>query len=181
MATFSVAYNNTAGHEGGYTVDGGGPTYKGIAFKWHTKDKLAMAIYRIVKAANPRKKQIINNKDLDTMIVAWYKQTFWDFMNGDKINNQTLANFIYDFVMNTNPYTASFLINKAIGSTRGTTRITESTLWQLNDKPAYCYEAIRRVRKANFDKVANEIPKYKKDGTYRGWMARLNSFPKTIA
>jgi lysozyme family protein len=175
MANFSQAYNITAGIEAGYTVDNGGPTYKGISYKGWGDDPFAQKIFKIVFAARPRKNAFIKNKDLDTLIIAFYKKNYWDKIYGDAINNQLLANFIYDFYINSGG--ALSIINKAIGSTRGTFAFTESTLWQLNDKPGFCYEQIRKARVQHYNKLAQnpKLKKYKK-----GWLARVDVFPSNL-
>ncbi len=178
MANFLSSYKKTAAIEAGYTVDNGGATYKGIAFKNWKTDPLAMSIYKTVIAAKPAKKQIIINPDLDKKIFTWYKINYWDKVYGDRITNQVLADFIYDFYVNSN--SAPAIINQAIG-TRGSIGFTESTLKQLNDKAAYCYTAIRDARKAWYDRLARRNNKFKTNGTYKGWVARINTFPQAIA
>lgn len=177
MANFKSSYKNTEAVEAGWTTTGGLPTYKGISFNSWRNDPLAMKIYAIVKAANPLQRQIINNPELDAMIYGWYKKNFWDIIHGDEINNQLLADFIYDFYVNNN--SALRLINSAIGIPNKV-GFNEDTLRQLNGRPATCYAAIRKARKDAYDYQANNHPKFKANGTYRGWMARLNSFPESL-
>ena len=130
MAKFDQAYKYTSAIEAGYVVDNGGPTYKGISYKGWGNDPFAKKIFAIVFAAKPRKGGFIKNAALDQLIIAFYKKNYWDKIYGDYINNQTLANFIYDFTVNSGG--AIPVINKVIGSVRGTDFFTESTLAQLN-------------------------------------------------
>lgn len=177
MAKFSLAYKNTEAIEKGYTVDNGGETYKGISWNAWKNDALVQKIFAMVRAAKPQRGDIINSAALDALIVQFYKQNYWDRIYGDRLSNQILANFCYDFYVNSN--SAPSIINQAIGA-RGSIGFTESTLAQLNDKPAWCYLAIVKARKAWYEKLAAKNPKFKKNNTYRGWMARLNSFPQSL-
>lgn len=175
MADFKTSFDITNKIEAGYTVDNGGETYAGIAFKNWKTDPYAQKILGIVRAANPLKGQKISHPQLPGLIQAFYKTNYWDRIYGDNIDNQDLANFIYDFFVNSN--SAPAIINNAIG-TRGSIGFTEDTLKQLNDKPAWCYLQIWNARKAKYDKLRKKpgLRKY-----YTGWIARLNSFPNSIS
>lgn len=177
MANFSIAYKLTANIESGYTIDNGGPTYKGISFKAWSTDPLAKKIAVMVQAAKPRRGQIINNPALDEMIISFYKINYWDKIKGDLVNNQTLANFIYDFYVNSG--SALIIINKAVAPRAGAA-INENTLKILNERPAFCYDAIKAARKNLYHRLAKKSPVFKTNGTFNGWVARLNSFPSKL-
>lgn len=175
MAQFEKAYQFTAGIEAGYTVDNGGPTYRGIAFNNWQSDPLAMKIWAIVKAAKPAKGDIIDDPELDKMIMLFYKKNKWDKIKGDYINSQGLANLIYDFSVNSG--SAIIIINKVVGG-RDVPYMNETTLKALNDNPGNSYVAIRDARKALYDHLATKGKKFKRN--YNGWMVRLNKFPKQL-
>jgi lysozyme family protein len=175
MAKFELAYKFTANIEHGYTVDNGGITYRGVAFQFWQDDAIAKQIEAIVKAAKPKRGEVINNPKLESLVISFYKKNFWDNIKGDFINNQTLANFVYDFSVNTG--SGILLMNKAIAGKNASMLLPE-TLQLLNTKPAACYAAIKLVRKNLYDRLSKKSPTLKKN--YNGWIARLNSFPSTL-
>lgn len=175
MAKFIAAFNLTAQLENGWTVDNGGETYAGIAFKNWKEDPIAMQIYKIVKPLNLKKEEVVkNNPTLNTLIAAFFKKNYWDKIKGDLIQNQLLANLVYDFYVNSN--SAIIIINRAVGG-REVDYINETTLKNFNERPAFCYDAIRRARKNLYDKLAKKpgLKKY-----HAGWLARLSKFPQTL-
>ncbi|MEO5889738.1 MAG: glycosyl hydrolase 108 family protein [Ferruginibacter sp.] len=177
MADFKAAFKLTSGIEGGYTVDNGGPTYKGISWNAWKREPIVQKIFSIVNASKPQKYQVINNTDLEKLVVSFYKTKYWDTLKGDLIENQTLANLIYDFYINSG--SAMILINRAVGG-REVTYLNETTLKILNERPAFSYEAILKARKDLYDRLAFKNPKFKKNNTYAGWISRLNKFPKSL-
>lgn len=177
MANFKTAYDFTAGVEKGYTVDNGGKTYAGISWKGWGNDPLVKQIFAIVDAAKPKRGDIINNPQLTAMILAFYKKNYWDVIKGDSITTQGLANLIYDFFVNSN--SAIVIINRVCGG-REVGYMNETTLKNLNDRPGFCYNAIRTARKNLYDKLAKSHPVFYKNNTYDGWIARLNKFPKNL-
>lgn len=116
MADFEPAYYNTLSHEGGYVskevaasiADPGGETYKGIARNYH-KDWAGWKIIDAYKLAHGTKTKfngvtyigikhgtVIDDPKLNELHKKHIKKYFWDANNLSKINNQTLANFLFD-------------------------------------------------------------------------------------
>jgi lysozyme family protein len=175
MAKFELAYKYTANIEHGYTIDNGGITYRGVAFQFWQDDAIAKQIEAIVKAYKPKRGEIINNPKLESLVISFYKNNFWDKIKGDQISNQTLANFVYDFSVNTG--SGIVLMNKALSGKAGSNILPE-TLQVLNAKPSASYAAIKAVRKNLYDRLAKKSQALKNN--YTGWIARLNSFPQTL-
>ena len=100
MADFGIAYKKTGGWEGGWNHvagDRGGETYKGIARKFHPK----WEGWKIIDSRKPLKHgQILNDTKLDDMVTRFYKKEYWDVIDGDKIQDQKIANTLYDFGVN---------------------------------------------------------------------------------
>lgn len=175
MADFLTAFKVTSQLENGWTVDNGGETYAGIAFKNWKDDLFAKAIYNIVKPLNLKKEEVVkNNPNLQKLIAAFFKKNYWDKIKGDLIENQLLANLVYDFYVNSN--SAIIIINRAVGG-REVDYINETTLKNFNERPGFCYDAIRRARKAHYDRLAKKpgLKKY-----HAGWLARLSKFPNKL-
>ena len=174
MADFKQAYNLTAAIEGGYTVDNGGPTYKGISSKAWGNDELGKKIFKIVFAAKPRKGKFIQNDQLDQLVYAFYKKNFWDKIKGDDISNQTLANFLYDFYVNSGA--AAFIVNAALGLGRSGS-ISTNTVKKLNTDPSIAYNVVKAARRNYFVKLGQQ-PQLKK--YLKNWLERIDSFPETL-
>lgn len=100
MAKFEIAYKKTGGFEGGWNHvkgDRGGETYKGIARNFFPR----WAGWKIIDSKKPLKhNQIIKSETLDALVKQFYKTEFWDVVGGDKIEDQKIANTLYDFGVN---------------------------------------------------------------------------------
>lgn len=100
MADFKIAYKKTGGFEGGWNHvagDRGLETYKGIARNFHPR----WAGWKIIDSKKPLKhNQIIKDQMLDDLVFMFYKTEFWDVLGADKIEDQTIANTLYDFGVN---------------------------------------------------------------------------------
>lgn len=183
MATFAIAYRAMEATEGGWTIDNGGRTYKGISSKgWVNTaypDKTAVEIFRrinawIAKNGMPRNEQILNIPGLEELVQQFYRNRYWNVIYGDSIQSQTIANFIYDFYVNSN--SAPGKIMAALGLSGS--RITPQAINMINAQPAESYILIRAARKRHIDNLGSKkgLKKY-----YAGWKNRLNTFPETLA
>jgi lysozyme family protein len=175
MANFNIAFESTSGLEGGWNIDNGGQTYKGISRKgwpnwigWKLIDQL------IARNGKPKKGQFFESPELDNMVVSFYKKNYWDRIAGDYINNQTVANFLYDFYVNSN--SALIQVNKGLGARAGRF-INEDSLKIINERPAMAYQVMYNLRKQHYTRLAAK-PSLKKYAA--GWFSRLNSFPNQI-
>lgn len=176
MASFQVAYKVTAGIEGGWNVDNGGQTYKGISRKGWPQWQGWAYIDRIIQRQGiPRHGSFFQDPVLDNMALSFYKTNYWDPLMGDYIRNQTVANFIFDYYVNDNG--AVIQINRALGA-RESHKINEDSLKIINERPAFAYEVIRSIRVKHLQKRGSN-PAFKKYA--KGWMARLNKFPEKLS
>jgi len=111
MAKFEIAEAITGRNEGGYAnnpADTGGETYAGIARNywgswqgWKIIDniKFDLKVNSVVTASNINK-AARDNPYLTKAISSFYKQNFWDVNKLDLINDQQVANTVYDFGVN---------------------------------------------------------------------------------
>jgi len=107
MADFKTAYKKTSLIEGGYvnnSSDHGGETIYGIARKFWPNWP-GWAIVDSIKASGAKTAKDINkladaNPQLEAYKLSFYKQNFWDVNKLDLINDQQLANNVYDFGVN---------------------------------------------------------------------------------
>lgn len=181
MAIFDTAYKITAKHEGGYVnnpADRGGETYKGIARNYH-ESWSGWQIIDQVPDENKNTNAIFINAKLDQLVKDFYKKEFWSKLSGDKIKNQSVANLIYDWRVNSGR--AMHEIQKVLGVTMDG-KVGKNTLAAINAAdPKQLIEKITTARKNYYTKgVAQGWLDY---SFYNGLIARADSFldPKELA
>ena len=111
MAQFEPAFEQMIKDEGGYVLhtlehDTGGMTYAGIARNKNPQ----WAGWALVD-----KKEL--GGSLTGMVREFYRTEFWDKMRGNEINNQEVANTIFNFGVNTGMSMAVKLAQLIVGST----------------------------------------------------------------
>ena len=117
MADFKKAFENTSSHEGGWVNDpddSGGETYKGIARNiwpkwegWEIVDE-----FKIYKNSLGTME---THAVLQKMVYDFYFVNFWKPIEGYNIQNQQIAETIYDFGVNAGPGTSKALAKAANG------------------------------------------------------------------
>lgn len=131
MAEFLEGDKGRKANEGGYAKvngDRGKRTYCGIAEAfwstwpgWHT-----------VNLHEPLKQgEIINDRELEGLVSAFYKREFWDKLKGDYINDQEMANQLYDSAINIGLKPAIELIQKTLNIPQ-TGKMDSTTLNMIN-------------------------------------------------
>lgn len=99
MASFDEAYGITMGHEGGYSnlkVDRGGETFMGISRRYFP----SWAGWRLVDKDKDNPEVLIRNEELKALVLDFYKAEFWDRFVGDEIEDQSIANELFDTAVN---------------------------------------------------------------------------------
>lgn len=187
MANFLTAYSNTSAHEGGWNIDNGGWTYRGISRKgrpdfegWYLIDSW------IRQNGMPKRFQYLNDPRIERLIPIFYKREYWDKFKGDLIQNQTIANFIFDFYVNSNK--ALKKINFAFSGSNNTQTLNIDTLSIINSNPTFAYDLLYKVRKKYYtDLLDNDLISARKKGKKpvlqkfkTGWFARLEKFPNKL-
>lgn len=116
MAEFKIAEAETGRAEGLYAnnpKDTGKETFAGISRLWWPKSKIWPIIDKIKKAVvkpgmnihNRNVWKLINKEskkypELVGLISSFYKINFWNINQLDRINDQQIANTVYDFSVN---------------------------------------------------------------------------------
>lgn len=176
MADFLIAFNITSEKEGGYSnrvADKGGETYRGISRKnwpqwrgWYIIDEYKKK-NKIVQG------QYIKSSDLDGLVKVFFYEHFWKPINGDKINNQSIANVLYDWRI-TSGYHAVSALQKVVGEVVDGV-IGPKTLAAVN---AGCQEQIFNQFVKLRAKFYNDIVMRDESqrANLKGWLNRTNSF-----
>lgn len=122
MASFEVAESITGRNEGLYAdnkADTGGETYAGIARNHWPKWRGWFFIDRIKETFGKDAKTINKYAKIDPFfapaISEFYKQNFWDVLKLDLINDQQLANSVYDFGVNSGTSRSAKFLQQSAG------------------------------------------------------------------
>lgn len=107
MANFMIAFDKTSIAEGGYANnprDTGGETYRGISRNNEPKWKGWPIIDSIKKKVGTRaaaiNKEAATNSTLQNHVKSLYKEKYWNGLNLDLIQDQQMANELYDTGVN---------------------------------------------------------------------------------
>ena len=112
MADFQPAFDLMIKNEGGFvnhTVPGdrGGQTYAGIARKFHPDWKG----WQLIDQGD------MNNPQLTQQVADFYQQQFWDPVRGSQIDQQSVAQTIFDFAVNAGVRTSARQAQSVVGVT----------------------------------------------------------------
>lgn len=115
MADYKIAIGKVLKTEGGYVIDSGGETWKGVA-RLFWKDWKGFYYIDQAKKQNewPKKeykewnesdfkivcKILSAVRELDALIVSFYESNFWNQIEGDNIKNQSIADMLVDSSVN---------------------------------------------------------------------------------
>lgn len=134
MADFEKAYKMMIVHEGGYVndpEDSGGETYIGIA-REKQPEWIGWTIIDLMKKHPDFPASLDRKMDLQAEIERFYKVIFWDKVGGDQINDQDIANSIFDFAVNAGVSTSVGLAQRVTGSSCDGV-IGSKTIQAIND------------------------------------------------
>lgn len=185
MAQLEIAEKKTLKWEGGYcNIDGdrGGETIFGIARNMHPKLKLWKILDDYKKSYSPDsklsfKKEIetlcLGNGEFKSEMDKFYKQEFWDKIQGDNINSQEVANALYDFAVNSGVGRAVKSIQEILGL-KVDGSLGNITLNAINGKDGkeLC-NALCDKRAEFFKKIATKGQNSK---FLNGWLNRVRDF-----
>lgn len=139
MALFSVAFNLTMKHEGGYVNDPddkGGETYMGISRRFYGKYQLWKRIDAVTKS-NPKAtnsqitKILKQDAALTKEIENIYRAEYWNRLRLDELNNQALAHQMFDSAVNIG-VTATIKLMQRICKLKETGKMSNNIINKLN-------------------------------------------------
>lgn len=172
MANFNQAFQLILRNEGGYVNDPddqGGETYKGIARKMNSTWDGWMIIDQA--RGKPNFPDCLEDDiPLQEEIKAFYRINYWDKIKGDQINNQEIAQSIFDFGVNAGNVTSIILAQKVVdASTDG--KIGNITLRKINAfNPAHFLAAFALAKIDRYVSIVKNNPTSKK--YFYGWVIR---------
>ena len=124
MANFDEAYKPMQTDEGGYVndlQDPGGETIQGIARNMNSKWEGWPIIDRLKTRSDWPKTDssisiyLASNPDLQEMIKHFYQDQYWDVIQGDCINDQKVADTIFNFGINAGIKTSISIAQMVVG------------------------------------------------------------------
>ncbi len=167
MADFDKAVQLILKHEGGFVdhpADPGGATNRGITFNLFKQYAVALDLEKTVEALKTL------TEDQAKFI---YRENFWKPMQGDKFENQQVAEIVFDAYVNMGGK-ALKLFQKALG-VENDGDIGPHTLAVLKQQDQRTvFENFKEVRQMFYQGLVARKPELKV--FERGWMNRINSF-----
>lgn len=181
MASFKIAYDTYIKPNEGYYVnnpaDKGGETYGGIARNFFPNWQGWTVVDFYKKYTNPNPPTNTKIAGLEGMVEEFFKVQFWDRNRFSEINNQDLANIIFDWNVNSGS-TGIKKVQQILGvGTDGA--IGPITLNAINSSnPQDLYSRIKIAREEFYHSLVNANPT--QSVFLKGWLARLSKFPEFI-
>lgn len=173
MADFQAAFPLIAKNEGGYanvTGDAGGETYAGIT----RKNFPQWGGWAIVDASKPlRNNEVISTDQMTGLVESFYKTNFWDTIQLNAINSQRVANFTFDWNVNSGKFAVRGLQTAAGVAADGI--IGPMTIAAVNAADENeMMTKLKAERIAFYNGIVAREPSQEK--FLKGWINRVNSF-----
>lgn len=176
MADFLTAFNITSEKEGGYSnrgADRGGETYRGISRKNWPEWRGWVIIDEYNKKTKLLQGQYIKSEKLDGLVQVFFYEHFWKPIHGDKINNQSIANVLYDWRI-TSGYHAVKAIQKVVGEVADGI-IGPKTLASINAGwQEQIFNQLVKIRAKFYNDIV--LRDESQRANLNGWLNRTNSF-----
>jgi len=178
MANFNEAYLLTGHNEGGYANnpnDHGGETYAGIARNfwpawsgWILVDK-GKQLTKTIQSLN----QWLKNNGIEPYVSDFYKKNFWDVNKLDAINDQQIANNVYDFGVNSGVSRGAKTLQQSAGVTIDGI-IGNMTIAAVNGaEPKIIYDKYNQIRSDFYHKLAQNPGQLQ---FLKSWMSRIKPY-----
>jgi lysozyme family protein len=172
MANFDPAYEKILQNEGSYSNDPndpGGETYKGVSRcswnSWKGWQYIDLNKLRPGFPANLEKEQ-----DLQAEVKQFYLEVFWSKINGEAINNQTVATSVFDFAVNAGAKTSTLLVQTVVGANQDGV-LGDHTLQLLNDTdPEHFLASFALAKIVRYISIVKKRPASQK--YFYGWVCR---------
>lgn len=183
MADFKPAYKFAMQWEGGYSNDPddrGGETYKGVARNAHPNWEGWHIIDDVKSTRKLKRNDLIKNSALDRLHYEYAKHIFWDEPGINKINNQAVANVIFDWFWGSGyiGLTGALKVANAMAKNK-VKKWGASAIDLINSiDPDVYLSNLFKVRKDFLLAVVKKKPTQQK--FLKGWLNRLNDLAASV-
>jgi lysozyme family protein len=174
MAEFQNAFEKTMKFEGGYVFDPsdkGGETVYGISRvnfpKWS-----GWSVVDSIKKSGGGKKEINASKEVFATVGEFYKKNFWDTFKGDEITDQSAAENIFDFGVNSGTGRAAKYAQRIVGATEDG-EIGPKTAALINSYEGDFVAKYKEARLGFLNKIVANNPSQAK--FLKGWTSRVEN------
>lgn len=197
MAQFINAFQITMGNEGGYANnpgDSGGETYAGISRNNWPSWAGWPAVDSAVAAATPPGGSVnisavnaalsSSTSAVPGLVQEFYQTNFWNTEQLDGVNDQQLANQVFDTAVNMGTGTACILLQNAVNMTGANTLtvdgiIGNETLAAVNGANAMVlYTYFILLRAASYQKIVDNNPGDAQ--FFNSWFSRMPPYQPNL-
>lgn len=190
MAKFEIAEAITGRNEGGYAdnkADRGGETFAGIARNfwpnWEGWTYIDRYKDDFIKAKANRKTKLslaawvnasakVITEPVSQLVSEFYKSNFWDVNKLDHVDDQQIANTVYDFGVNSGTVRAAKVLQEAIGVVQDG-KIGPQTISAVNRLDAEVTHDKYNIRREEFYR---SIAKGNQAQFLKSWLSRLKPY-----
>jgi lysozyme family protein len=184
MADFLVSYQITMSHEGGWVNhpnDRGQETYKGIARRFWPNWE-GWKIIDDLKSKN-RLNETRTNARLEELVKSFYKREFWDSNRTGEINDQNVANEIFDSSVNLGREFTARLVQRALNLLNRNGKdfpdllvdgkIGPATIRTINNyrRGKFLFNALNGLQFVRYLEICERNPT--QEEFFHGWLARV--------
>lgn len=193
MAFFETTYRKyIQPFEGGYANnpnDKGGETYAGIARNFHPTWS-GWAYIDEIKKTNPIIKTNVKFPAIQEKVDNFYLLGLWEPNNFNKIKDQSVADILFDWYVNSGSnaantkgaetYGVDEILNRDFGFKLPLdSKFDKATIDAINSvDPVRLYSIIKEERKKFYQVIVKNNPS--QETFLKGWMNRINSFPDAV-
>ena len=175
MANFELSLQKILVHEGGYVNDPddpGGETYKGVARHINSKWEGWIQIdWHKTQSGFPA--NLEKDTKLQDAVGHFYQLNYWDTLCADQIENQLVADSIFDFAVNAGVRTSASLAQMVV-ETKPDGVFGPATLEKLNAfDPDHFLAAFTVAKIARYINIVKKRPESRK--YFYGWVYRTIS------
>lgn len=190
MANFLKAFALTGGHEGGYANDPddrGGETYKGIARKhfpnWRGW-KIIDLYKKTARSIAALEAMLAKDASLQAAVEEFYKAEFWNRLSLDQVNDQAIANELYDTGVNCGVKVSGTFLQRTLNVLNNGAKlyadlivdgaVGAKTIAVLNShpRPATVLKVLNVLQGYKYISIAEANPSQEK--FMNGWLNRVN-------
>lgn len=188
-AQFDIAYKITSQVEAGYTnnsKDRGGETYAGISRVFFPNWKGWGIIDAIKKSTTQVNTALVSNLQIALSVKEFYKENFWDTMLLSLVENQLIANELYDTGVNCGLNVAGTFLQRVLNVANqegklypdlkvdGKVGITTIKALNSHPKPMNILRALNALQGVKYIEICEH--NLSQEVFFNGWMTRVNEY-----